>query len=193
MIHSSVETIIEIFSNPKLRDYWDELYDHGHTVEVLDKNTFISYLALKSSLLVTPRDIVLIARTKPLEDGSTIIYCRSVKHPNVPVLDTHVRGGFISYACLSFVFLFVCLCCLCCLFVFVDEVFEHFFNDCSGELVFSCLYVQPFKPGTCRVTYITACNQFSSFLIPHLVYLLISHLSSCNQQLMQLAAFLNSL
>ena len=76
------------------REEWDELFDFGKTIELIDKDLEIaySYVALKTVWPLVPRDMVVAGRTIREPNGSIWLISTSVDHPSYP---PSINGDFV--------------------------------------------------------------------------------------------------
>jgi hypothetical protein len=79
--------VLYVFSTLAGRHEWDEMYDNGRELGVVDEALTISaaYLKFKAPWPVTPRDMVVAGRTVTKDHGSVWLISTSVEHADAPV------------------------------------------------------------------------------------------------------------
>ncbi len=94
VVPAPAAVVAHVFTDMKGRSGWDELFDFGRDLEVLDEELKLvcSHMAFKAPWPVTPRDLVVAGRTIVQDDGSIWLISCSVDHPAMPVSS---NGSFI--------------------------------------------------------------------------------------------------
>jgi START domain/Integral peroxisomal membrane peroxin len=101
-IHAPVDVVQDVFTNFDIKHLWDEMFDFGRVLEIVNLRIRISYSAMKAPWPVTPRDVVVIGRSVTLPDGARMIYSCSCEHPDAPVVKKYVRS-ILSYGVIHLV------------------------------------------------------------------------------------------
>eukprot|EP00002_Diphylleia_rotans_P012811 TRINITY_DN2500_c0_g1_i2.p1 TRINITY_DN2500_c0_g1~~TRINITY_DN2500_c0_g1_i2.p1 ORF type:complete len:963 (+),score=192.46 TRINITY_DN2500_c0_g1_i2:52-2940(+) len=92
VIPVSPRTASFLVRNLDARKKWDEMFQEGDLVEVIDKSTRVLHLRFKSVWPTAPRDMCLIEHAKEEEDGTFIVVSTSIRHAQVPANPNFVRG-----------------------------------------------------------------------------------------------------
>lgn len=100
IIDGSPETVRCVFAASSLRTKWDDMFDRGDILEVVDTNTMISYGALKAPWPVSPRDFCTVGRAIVKPDGSIFMFNTTVDHPKAKPVKGNVRSEVIYSAIL---------------------------------------------------------------------------------------------
>jgi len=77
---------------PSCRMVWDDMFESGKQVEVLDKSTLLSYAASKGQMFVKGRDFAVVLINEFFPDGRIFSISASVQDAKIPEDSGHVRG-----------------------------------------------------------------------------------------------------
>ena len=92
MIKSSKQNIIDLVRDDNRTGEYDDMYDKFEFIHQLDDETSLRLIQMKGIWPTAPREFLMLSSIVDLEDGSSLIFSRSVNESVKPQTKSYVRG-----------------------------------------------------------------------------------------------------
>ena len=84
MLYVDPESVLDVLEDVDSRCEWDPIMEETKCIRWLNNATQITYLRTKVQWPTSARDQVVLAHGHQGADGSILVYCKSVEHPDLP-------------------------------------------------------------------------------------------------------------